>query len=224
MRPTTFPMRNGARSKRSSPATASSGEPLEQLVDTVTADKKHWVDFMMRFELGLEKPDPRRAPLSAARIGGSYVIGGLLPLLPYMLVPQSQQALWGSIVVTFIALVVFGALKGKFTGSSVRALGGRNRSDRRRRGGGGVRARAPGLRQPRLALRRAARRVRRFRETTGRSGGRSPGGIRSGSRRHCDAPCNMRCGVVNVPSHVHVPFCGPLDVLSESVPSLWKSS
>lgn len=95
------------------------GEPLKQLVDTVTSDKKHWVDFMMRFELGLEKPDPRRAPLSAMRIGGSYVIGGLLPLFPYMLVPRSQQALWGSIVVTFVALVLFGGLKGKFTGSSV---------------------------------------------------------------------------------------------------------
>jgi vacuolar iron transporter family protein len=95
------------------------GEPLKQLVATITSDKKHWVDFMMRFELGLEKPDPRRAPTSAARIGGSYVIGGLLPLLPYMLVPQSQLALWGSIAVTFVALVVFGGLKGKFTGTPI---------------------------------------------------------------------------------------------------------
>jgi vacuolar iron transporter family protein len=95
------------------------GEPLKQLVDTVTSDKKHWVDFMMRFELGLEKPDPRRAPISAARIGGSYVVGGLLPLLPYMLIPQSQVALWGSIAVTFVALVVFGGLKGKFTGTPI---------------------------------------------------------------------------------------------------------
>jgi len=92
------------------------GAALKELVDNVTSDKKHWVDFMMRFELGLEKPDPRRAPLSAARIGGSYVIGGLLPLLPYMLVPQSQMALSASIVVTFMALLIFGALKGKFTG------------------------------------------------------------------------------------------------------------
>jgi len=96
-----------------------SGEPLKHLVETITANKKQWVDFMMRFELGLEKPNPRRAPLSAARIGGSYVIGGLLPLLPYMLVPQSQQALYFSIAVTFVALVVFGALKGKFTGTSI---------------------------------------------------------------------------------------------------------
>jgi VIT1/CCC1 family predicted Fe2+/Mn2+ transporter len=96
-----------------------SGDALKLLVDTITSDKKHWVEFMMRFELGLEKPDPRRAPLSAARIGGSYVVGGLLPLLPYMLVARSQDALYWSIGVTFVALVVFGALKGKFTGISV---------------------------------------------------------------------------------------------------------
>jgi VIT1/CCC1 family predicted Fe2+/Mn2+ transporter len=78
-----------------------------------------WVDFMMRFELGLEKPNPRKAPISAARIGGSYVIGGLIPLVPYMLVPSSRQALYGSIVATLIALIGFGALKGRFTGTSV---------------------------------------------------------------------------------------------------------
>ena len=95
------------------------GETLKRLVDSVTADKKHWVDFMMRFELGLEQPNPRKAPISAARIGGSYVVGGLIPLLPYMLVPTSQIALYWSIAVTFLALIVFGALKGKFTGASV---------------------------------------------------------------------------------------------------------
>ena len=95
------------------------GESLKHLVDGITSNKKRWVDFMMRFELGLERPNPRRAPLSAARIGGSYVIGGLLPLLPYMIVPESRQALYGSIVVTFLALVVFGALKGKFTGMPI---------------------------------------------------------------------------------------------------------
>lgn len=95
------------------------GETLAQLTDKITSNRQHWVDFMMKFELGLEKPDPRRAPLSAARIGGSYVVGGLLPLLPYMLIPQSQQALWGSVAVTFVALVLFGGLKGKFTGASI---------------------------------------------------------------------------------------------------------
>ncbi len=95
------------------------GETLKTLVDTVTSNKERWVDFMMRFELGLETPDPRKAPLSAARIGGSYVVGGLIPLVPYMLVPQSSQALGGSIGVTLIALIVFGALKGRFTGASM---------------------------------------------------------------------------------------------------------
>jgi VIT1/CCC1 family predicted Fe2+/Mn2+ transporter len=95
------------------------GEPLAQLVQTVTSDRKRWVDFMMRFELGLEKPDPRKAPLSAARIGGSYVLGGLIPLLPYMLLPTTQAGLFWSAVVTFFALVVFGAVKGRFTGVSV---------------------------------------------------------------------------------------------------------
>lgn len=96
-----------------------SGEPLKQLVDTVTSNRKHWVDFMMRFELGLEQPDPRKAPLSAMRIGGSYVIGGLIPLLPYMLLPTTRAGLVWSAIVTFIALVVFGAVKGRFTGVSV---------------------------------------------------------------------------------------------------------
>ncbi len=95
------------------------GDTLKQLVDHVTANKQRWVDFMMRFELGLEVPDPRKAPISALRIGGSYVVGGLIPLFPYMLVPRSSQALYGSIAVTFAALVVFGALKGRFTGTSV---------------------------------------------------------------------------------------------------------
>jgi VIT1/CCC1 family predicted Fe2+/Mn2+ transporter len=95
------------------------GEPLHQLVATVTANKKRWVEFMMRFELGLEKPNPRTAPLSAARIGGSYVVGGLIPLLPYMLVADTRTGLIWSAILTFIALVVFGAVKGRFTGTSV---------------------------------------------------------------------------------------------------------
>jgi predicted membrane protein (TIGR00267 family) len=74
---------------------------------------------MMRFELGLEKPNPRTAPLSAARIGGSYVVGGLIPLLPYMLVADTRTGLIWSAILTFIALVVFGAVKGRFTGTSV---------------------------------------------------------------------------------------------------------
>jgi vacuolar iron transporter family protein len=78
---------------------------------------KTWVDWMMRFELGLEEPDPRRAPLSAATIALSYVAGGLIPLAPYMLASQTGQALRYSVGATIVALMVFGYVKGKFTGA-----------------------------------------------------------------------------------------------------------
>ncbi len=94
------------------------GDALHQLVDTVTSNKQRWVDFMMRFELGLDRPDPRKAPISALRIGGSYVVGGFIPLIPYMLLPSTQLGLIWSAILTFIALVVFGAVKGRFTGVS----------------------------------------------------------------------------------------------------------
>ena len=90
--------------------------------DKVTAelvkDRKRWIDFMMRFELGLEPPDRRRAPVSALTIGGSYVIGGLIPLIPYMLVPDSTHGLYISCAITAIALAVFGGVKGRLTGVS----------------------------------------------------------------------------------------------------------
>jgi predicted membrane protein (TIGR00267 family) len=73
---------------------------------------------MMRFELGLEKPDRRRAPVSAATIGGSYVIGGLVPLIPYMLVDSAARALYFSSAATMLALAIFGAVKGALTGVS----------------------------------------------------------------------------------------------------------
>jgi vacuolar iron transporter family protein len=76
-----------------------------------------WRDFMMRFELGLEEPDPKRALQSAFTIGTSYVIGGLIPLLPYMLwMKAPRTALAVSALVTLAALAVFGAVKGHFTG------------------------------------------------------------------------------------------------------------
>jgi VIT1/CCC1 family predicted Fe2+/Mn2+ transporter len=77
---------------------------------------KAWVDFMMRFELGLEEPDPKRALSSALTIGGSYVAGGLIPLLPYVFIPTTSSALIVSVVVTLLALFIFGAVKGRFTG------------------------------------------------------------------------------------------------------------
>ncbi|MGZ4868018.1 MAG: VIT1/CCC1 transporter family protein [Candidatus Angelobacter sp.] len=76
-----------------------------------------WVDFMMRFELGLERPDPRRAFVSAAAIAGAYIAGGFIPLSPYMLVHTSSQAFWYSVLVTLVALAVFGYIKGRFTGA-----------------------------------------------------------------------------------------------------------
>ncbi|MCW2114362.1 VIT1/CCC1 transporter family protein [Bradyrhizobium elkanii] len=61
------------------------GNVLQNVVNAIAADRRRWVDFMMRFELGLERPDPKRASISAATIGGSYIVGGLIPLIPYML-------------------------------------------------------------------------------------------------------------------------------------------
>jgi len=78
---------------------------------------KDWVDFMMRFELGLEEPHPARAVTSAATIAFSYVGGGFIPLSPYIFIPHAAQALPYSVIVTLIALGVFGYIKGRFTGS-----------------------------------------------------------------------------------------------------------
>ncbi|QSA98570.1 VIT1/CCC1 transporter family protein [Methylococcus sp. EFPC2] len=76
-----------------------------------------WVDFMMRFELGLEKPDPRRALISALTIATSYILGGLIPLGPYIVLPTAQGALEVSVVITLLALAVFGYVKGRYTGT-----------------------------------------------------------------------------------------------------------
>ena len=76
-----------------------------------------WVDFMMRFELGLEKPAASRAHRSALTIASSYVAGGFIPLLPYMLVTGNREALKLSVVITLAALALFGAIKGKLVGT-----------------------------------------------------------------------------------------------------------
>lgn len=89
---------------------------VEPIIRNFEKDEKAWVDFMMRFELGLEKPDPARAMKSALTISGSYIAGGLIPLSPYMIFTSSHEALWVSVVFTLIALWVFGFLKGKFMG------------------------------------------------------------------------------------------------------------
>lgn len=76
-----------------------------------------WMEFMMRFELGLEKPEPKRALQSALTIGGAYVAGGLVPLLPYFFSPSAPSALGYSAGITLVALFVFGWVKGRFTGA-----------------------------------------------------------------------------------------------------------
>jgi VIT1/CCC1 family predicted Fe2+/Mn2+ transporter len=85
------------------------------VVNAIRADKKRWVDFMMRFELGLEEPDPRRARTSAFTIALSYIAGGLVPLAPYFFFRSVHYALVGSVIVTLLALLVFGYIKGRFT-------------------------------------------------------------------------------------------------------------
>lgn len=75
-----------------------------------------WVDFMMRFELGLERPDPKRALTSGLTIAGAYVVGGLIPLAPYMFLATARTGLWFSVLVTLLALATFGYVKGHFTG------------------------------------------------------------------------------------------------------------
>ena len=87
------------------------------VVQALTKKPKEWVDFMMRFELGLEEPNPKRALQSAATIAGSYIAGGFIPLAPYMLLHSARNALVWSALVTLIALGVFGYIKGRFTGS-----------------------------------------------------------------------------------------------------------
>jgi VIT1/CCC1 family predicted Fe2+/Mn2+ transporter len=93
-----------------------SEQQMQPVVTAITSNQKRWVDFMMRFELGLEAPDPARAARSAGTIAASYIAGGLVPLAPYILMKQVIAALWVSICVTLLALFVFGAIKGHYTG------------------------------------------------------------------------------------------------------------
>jgi VIT1/CCC1 family predicted Fe2+/Mn2+ transporter len=92
------------------------------IVEALAKHPKKWVDFMMRFELGLEKPDPKRAVISALTIAFAYVAGGLIPLAPYIFAAylkpiQVSNALLLSVGVTLLALFVFGFIKGRYTGT-----------------------------------------------------------------------------------------------------------
>jgi VIT1/CCC1 family predicted Fe2+/Mn2+ transporter len=89
---------------------------MAPIVTAITSNQKKWVDFMMRFELGLEPPDPARAARSAGTIAVSYIVGGLIPLAPYILMANIQPALWTSVTVTVLALFAFGAIKAHYTG------------------------------------------------------------------------------------------------------------
>jgi VIT1/CCC1 family predicted Fe2+/Mn2+ transporter len=92
-------------------------QQMQPIVSVITADQKKWVDFMMRFELGLETPDPSRASRSALTIAASYIVGGLIPLAPYIILRHDPTtALMVSIGVTLFALFVFGSIKGHYTG------------------------------------------------------------------------------------------------------------
>lgn len=88
---------------------------VQSVVAAIRSDRKRWVDFMMKFELGIETPDPKRARDSALTIGFSYMIGGFIPLLPYCLTDSISTALTASVVLTLVSLFAFGYVKGKFT-------------------------------------------------------------------------------------------------------------
>ncbi|KAK4493071.1 hypothetical protein RD792_018098 [Penstemon davidsonii] len=87
------------------------------VVNALRKNPQAWLDFMMKFELGLEKPDPRRALHSALTIAIAYIVGGLVPLAPYMFIPVAKQAVLASVALTIVALLIFGYAKGYFTGS-----------------------------------------------------------------------------------------------------------
>jgi len=91
-------------------------DEIDPIIAAFKKNPENWVDFMMRFQLCLERPDPKRALRSGTTIGASYIVGGLIPLAPYMLLSTLSKALMVSILITLAALAVFGYIKGKFTG------------------------------------------------------------------------------------------------------------
>ncbi len=93
-----------------------SEEQIKPISNSLSKNQEKWVDFMMRFELGLEAPDPKRALKSALTIALSYIVGGLIPLAPYIFLKNILISLYVSVAVTLAALFVFGFIKGKFTG------------------------------------------------------------------------------------------------------------
>lgn len=92
-------------------------EESTPVVEALSRRPDAWVDFMMRFELGLEEPDPKRAVTSAGTIAASYVVGGMIPLSPYAAQANAYRGLIFSVVLTLAALAIFGYIKGRFTGA-----------------------------------------------------------------------------------------------------------
>jgi len=92
-------------------------EECKPVVDALRKRPQAWIDFMMRFELGLTKPDPRRPFSSAATIAGAYIAGGFIPLGPYIVLSTARAALKISVIITLITLAAFGYVKGRFTGA-----------------------------------------------------------------------------------------------------------
>ena len=93
-----------------------SAKQSQEVVDALSHKPDVWVDFMMRFELGLEKPEPAQAWKSALTIALAYVVGGMVPLAPYFFSPDARAALPASVGFTLVALAIFGFVKGRFTG------------------------------------------------------------------------------------------------------------
>ena len=93
-----------------------SPELQEKVTQELAKDKNKWVEFMMKYELGLEKPDPNQARKSALTIGISYALGGMVPLLPYFFTSTPSEGLIWSAVTTLICLFIFGYFKSKATG------------------------------------------------------------------------------------------------------------
>lgn len=90
---------------------------IQPIITGLERNHDHWIDFMMKYELALDKPDPNRGWISALVIAVSYIAGGIIPLMPYMFINKAHSALLASASVTVLALFVFGYVKGRFTGS-----------------------------------------------------------------------------------------------------------
>nr|WP_294897665.1 VIT1/CCC1 transporter family protein [uncultured Pedobacter sp.] len=88
-----------------------------EIAEELSLDKKNWVEFMMRFELGMEEPEPKRAKQSAFNIGVSYIIGGFVPLLAYFFTDNPNSGLIYSAIITIISLFAFGYVKTSLTGT-----------------------------------------------------------------------------------------------------------